>query len=317
MEKIDKPGVYDIDMETYHGDCCDGPSISSSGLRTIESLSPGHYFAFSYLNPNREESPSRAFDFGRAAHCLLLGDEVFSKAFIVPPFSGPYNRNEDGWKAGEKREWKEDQEGRGLTVLRHEDIKQIEAMRTQLDADPLVRNGLFQGEVEKSIIWRDQETGVWLKARPDVIPEVLGKAVDDTLADYKTTVDARSHRIDRSMVDYTYAQQLALCAEGLWETRRQIIRCFVLVFQEKAPPYAVVTQEVSADWIWRGAQLNRRAIRTFAKCVETGDWPTFPLPPPAVVPKWLHDRLQAEEDAGLLPAAPEWCEQIKKVEQAA
>lgn len=318
MDKIDKPGVYpDIPMEIYHGDLCVGPSISSSGLRTIEERSPEHFYETSYLNPNRTEKDSPALSFGRAAHCLLLGDEVFANAFVLPPFEGTYNRNEDGWKAGEKQAWKADQIERGMTVLRHEDIADIERMRDKLAADPIVQGGVFRGEVEQSIVWQDRETGVWLKARPDVIPAIRGDNADDTLADYKTIDDAREFKITRSLVDRLYAQQLALCAEGLWETRRQIIRCFVLVFQEKSPPFSVVTQEVSPDWIWRGAQLNRRAIRTFAECIETGVWPSYDIPAPALVPKWLHERLQAEEDAGLLPAAPAWCEEIKKMEHAA
>ena len=49
--KVSVPGVYALSMAEYHGDLCVGPSISSSGLRTIWSRSPAHYFHASPYNP--------------------------------------------------------------------------------------------------------------------------------------------------------------------------------------------------------------------------------------------------------------------------
>ncbi|WP_412545787.1 PD-(D/E)XK nuclease-like domain-containing protein [Maricaulis sp. MIT060901] len=329
IAKIDRPGVYDLPMEFYHGDCCVGPSISSSGLRKIEAFSPAHYFVESYLNPDRAAIDTKALAFGRAAHSLLLGDEPFARSFTLVPFTN-WNKNEadgeaDGvvigdWTVTAKRKWKTDQQATRRTLVMPDQMDTIKGMKSALEAHPIVQGGVFQGEVEKSIIWQDEETGVWLKARPDVIPAISvdGLHADDTLADYKTTTDARHRARQRDIIERGYAQQLALCAEGLWHTRRQEIRCFVLVMQEKAPPYAVVPIELSQDLIWRAAQLNRRAIRTFAECVQNNDWPAYDVPSGCIeTPDWLHQRLQAEEDAGLLPPAPAWCENLKNMEQAA
>ena len=86
-KQISTPGLYaDIPIAVYHSDCCIGPSISSSGLRTIFYYSPQHYWAQSYLNPQRkEEDPTKALIFGRAAHHLLLGEKEFHKHFAIRP----------------------------------------------------------------------------------------------------------------------------------------------------------------------------------------------------------------------------------------
>ena len=328
LAKITTPGVFDLEMSQYHSDCCVGPSISSSGLREIETKTPAHYYATSYLNTDRIERDTPAMSFGRAAHTLLLGDEPFEQSFVIAPFTN-WNTNQfdgeiDGavrgdWKKASKSDWKRHQLEDGKTIVMPKDYKTICEMRDVIAKHPIVQGGIFEGEIEKSIIWQDEETGVWLKARPDVIPHVdaSGFTMDDTLSDYKTIEDASPLKIMRAMIDRGYAQQLALCAEGLWHTRKQVIRCFTLIFQEKKPPYAVVAQEIGADFIWRAAQLNRRAINTFAQCVKNDDWPAYDIPSPINPPDWLHKRLQAEEDANLLPHAPAWCEQIKQQELAA
>ena len=77
---ITRPGLYSgISLSEYHrGDICDGPSISSSGLRTIFTKSPAHYWAASPLNDDpdddvEDESDSQALIFGSAVHHLILG----------------------------------------------------------------------------------------------------------------------------------------------------------------------------------------------------------------------------------------------------
>ena len=78
-------GMFAMSLEWYHADCCDGPSISSTGLRTIWTRSPAHYWATSALNPKRvdpEDKPD--FSIGRAGHhLLLLGRKGFDEEFVV------------------------------------------------------------------------------------------------------------------------------------------------------------------------------------------------------------------------------------------
>lgn len=84
---VDKTGVWDISIERYHEQCCDGPSISSSGLRTIWSDSPAHYWATSALNPARvAQADNPAFSLGRLAHRVLLeGVAGLERDFAIRP----------------------------------------------------------------------------------------------------------------------------------------------------------------------------------------------------------------------------------------
>lgn len=150
--KISTPGIYDaVPMTAYHGDLCDGPSVSSSGLRLIEAKTPAHYYATSYLNPNRiEQDEKDAFDFGRAAHSLLLGESGFFKQFAVRPEAFKDYRT----KAAQ--EWRDSTRAEGLTPLTSDDLAAIKAIAANLDTHPLARD-LLRGHIEQSLVFKDSQ----------------------------------------------------------------------------------------------------------------------------------------------------------------
>jgi len=290
-EKVSASGVYDLDIELYHGDCCVGPSISSSGLRTIERQTPAHYFAGSYLNPDREpEEASRALDMGRACHTLLLGESGFREQFAVRPDQW------SDWRTAAAKEWREEQISAGRTVLVPDDLTHIRGMARTLGAHPLVQAGILQGEVERSLIWKDEETGVWLKSRPDVLP-----VSDGCVVDLKTCADASPEAVQRAILSHGYAMQGALTRRALKQVLKIDMTMFVLVFVEKAPPYAVSVVEVDQDWIYFAGRQVQRAITTFARCVETGEWPGYADERRVLMPDWLRRQMEADAQAGSLP----------------
>ena len=311
---ITEPGIYaGIPMADYHRQLTSGPSTSSGGLRTIDAKSPAHYFAESYLNPDAEPTDTVALRMGKAAHSLLLGDEVFEDHFEVAPFKLGRNVNEnaDGepadegddvvWRAGQKKDWWRGVERIGFIPLTQGELATLHAMREVLIREPLIQDGLLDGEAERSIVWRDEETGVWLKARPDVLPKA------GWVVDYKTTADAHPRAAERDIWKRRYHMQLALVAEGMAALGFDVPREFALVFQEKTAPYAVTIQEVPAEAIWAGAKQNRAAIRTFAQCLSEGRWPAYGEGRPIQTPQFIIDK-----SAGI--ETPAW---LKPLENAA
>lgn len=301
-----EPGVYaNLTMDQYHGQLTPSPSISSSGLRLLDGKSPAHWWAQSYLNPDRPEKSSPALSFGSAAHALVLGDEVFSARHVVEPWEGTRSKNCPGWKTVEKREWIADQQAAGKVVIRQEELARIEQMAEVMRRYPLVQQGIFSGEVERSMVWQDAETGVWLKARPDVLP------ASGFVVDYKTAVSAHPVDLQKASADHGYHVQLALVREGmiaLGLIKPEDIQhmTFALIAQEKEPPFAVNHIELAAlditDPINRGAQVIRRAVRKFARCVAEDYWPGYEAPSGAVgLPRWMSKRYDDEEKMGLLP----------------
>jgi len=296
-KKISKPGVYlDLPIEVYHGDVCVGASVSSSGLRKIETQSPAHYWVDSPMNEDREPPDDKAhFSLGQAAHTLLLGEGGFKDKFSVRPaeYAGKkWNGNRIDCK-----QWLASQARRGRTVILETDMQHIEGMANALLRE---RNAadLLRGVIEASLIWQDKPTGVWLKARPDSIP-----SDSDMLADLKTTNDASPDKCAKSLMNFTYHMQMALCGWGLRELMGRTPTDYILIFCEKTPPYAVNIKPLKpSDITWALRQL-RRSIDRFAECVETGTWPAYTDDSGHFVelPPFYRARLESDDAAGLLP----------------
>lgn len=283
--KITQSGVWsDVPIELYHGDICDGPSVSSSGLRTIFYESPAHYYRDSYLNPLREpQKVSDAFIFGRGCHHLLLGESDFRRFFVIRPETYPDTKNplsyfdspqaslypQRAWSSAATwcKGWLLDAWMSDLTVLTQGDIKAIRGMAQSMAQEPLIQQGILNGLIEHSFFWQDEETGVWLKWRPDAIP-----TSDLAFADLKSTVSVRDEDLERAVGAYGYHAQAALGAEACRAVLGRDMDSFSLVFCEKAPPHCVRVKTVRPADVDLGVRQNRAAMRTFAKCVETGEW---------------------------------------------
>jgi hypothetical protein len=262
---IRAPGCFvGMSMEVYHGQPCEGPSISSSGLRTIWAESPAHFWAHSSLNKDRiEPKDNPAFNVGRLAHKLLIeGREGLEKDFAIRPDIW------SDWRKKEAQVWRDEQLLAGKTVVTEEDLAAVTGMAESLGRHPLVKAGILDGKVERSLIWKDEETGVWLKARPDVIPNASG-----LVADLKTTTSVRTDALERSLGDYGYHVQAALVGMGLKATLDIAMEEFALVWVEKTAPWCVrITTLTGAD-IERGQMQIRAGLRTFADCLASGRWP--------------------------------------------
>lgn len=277
-KQITKPGMYEqMPIEAYHRhDICVGPSISSSGLRALnpDTGSPRHFYAKWPGNPNRKESDTekRHFILGRALHHLVLGEKFFAKVFCVQPFE--YEDKKTGelkawsnnatickdWHEARRKEWR--------TALTPKEVEQLKQMSTSVGNHPLVREGLFNGMIERSFFWKDKETGIWLKWRPDTVPT---SSMD--FGDLKSTTSTLYGDLVRTIRDFGYYQQVALGREATRQVFDMDMASFTYLFVEKQDPWCTRDVRVVEEDIDRGARMNRACIRIFAKCLKENHWP--------------------------------------------
>lgn len=312
-KQITEPGIYSgMPMSVYHSaGVCDGPSISSSLLRKVESTSMDEVWETVPWNPDREEQDdAQHYARGRARHTLFLGEKGFKEEFVIRPETYPKDAvypSEIGdatkWTMAAKwcKAWSAAQQMARKAVLPPGELADIYGAAKKLAADPAIQTGLLNGLIEHSIFWKDEKTGLWLKARPDVIP-----TDGSMLSDYKGTASAQPIEVRRSISDFGYHQQLALGAEGIFQTTGVIITDYVLVFQKWTKPWSINIKPLTPTAIYRGHQQNRRAIDKLAQCIETGVWPgPDDSEVPADLTAWLESRLKKEEEHSLLPEIEE------------
>ena len=266
-------GLYeDMPIEHYHSrDVCDGISISSSGLRKLFNESPAHYWCSSPYNKDRvEEEVSRAMIIGRATHHLMMGEADFARVFRKAPDEVPDSKGVlKPWALtfNYAKEWKEAREREGYVVLFPKEVKQIEGMALALSQHPLVQAGAFNGYIERSGFWLDRETKVWIKVRPDVIPNESGDFVD-----LKTTTSVQWPDLQRTIAEMGYVQQFALMREG-FRVLGFPVASATLIFVEKTPPHCVRIVSLRPHDLDVGEQQNRHALRAFVRCLKSREWP--------------------------------------------
>jgi hypothetical protein len=267
-QRISRPGLYrNMPLRDYHrGDICDGPSLSSTGLRLLWKA-PKYYWDKSPLNAERDRSDDDNEDFilGRAAHHIVCREPGFSNHFIIRPDIAPDGK---AWHGNNKscQSWLKLQDAKGLTVLSPEQAEKIRGMARSIGTTPIVRRGMLGGLIEHSLFWRDS-SGVWLKARPDFIPTASGD-----FADLKTTQSVMRIDCQRSLSKFGYVQQAALVMEGAKALDMEI-NSFSLVWVEKARPYCTRVSTLYDDDIVRGVRMNREAIKRFQECFTAKVWP--------------------------------------------
>lgn len=272
-EPISRPGLYEgVPNAVYHsGALCVGPSMSSTGLRTIFHKSPKHYWYASPYNPKaKPQDETDALVLGRAAHHALLGEAEFGKSYVVRP----EKINGKPWvtQRGDCKEWLDEAAKSGLTVLTPDQRDAILGMRDELVQHPMLDPKgsvrLLDGLVEHTICWQDDETGVWLKVRPDVIP-----LDTDMGADLKTASDVTPAAIENTIGAYGLNMQAALVGMAWRAVFGRPMTDFSLVFVESKAPHCVEIVTLKPHDIETGERQVRAALRLFVKCMNDGAWP--------------------------------------------
>lgn len=287
---ISQPGAYrNVPIERYHHDrdLFDGPAVSKSIIKEILPVhggSPKQFWGRWNWNKDRldPKDPTEALIFGKAAHCLLLGDEVFDENFIVRPSTYPdKDGKEKAWNGNATwcKQYLDLQKKEGLMVLTEKQMETIRMMRADAATYPLVQQGILNGRVERTLAAKDPETGIWLKVRPDAMPNA-----DGVFADLKTIGSFDEDFMQRQIFDAGYYLQAAM-TRMVCRLLKIPFETFVLVYvlNDDIPDTAHVEmnddsvllpggEEIPSE-LDAGEAMIRWALRKIRKCLDENHWP--------------------------------------------
>lgn len=274
---ISEPGFYrDVPMKVYHGfrdangkliELCNSPSVSSSPLRTLFHESAAHAWDASIYNPDAEEKKrTEAMLLGAATHHLLLGEAKFKESYAIRPET----LNLKKWNGNRTDciQWVAERELEGIEVLKPEMAERIVGMSKALAKHPFAHKAL-RGMIERTMVWRDPETGIFLKARPD---NIINPHTD--YADLKCVASVDDDAIQKMLADYEYPMQAAMVCEGareLLELDRD--PTFTFLFIESTRPYCIRPVTVPQEEIDLAHTQVRESVMAFDHCMKSGEWP--------------------------------------------
>lgn len=261
-------GIYfNMPIEEYHRD----PALSKSGMMNIVK-SWLDYWEGSSLNPEwvyeDKTKKTRSLEFGTLVDKLLFEKEKFDAEWRTGTevFTGADHR-----KLVDLTEY-----NKAVTAIN--ELWNVEMCRY-----------LLTGFYQVSIFYRDKETGVMCKIRPDVFKPRL-------IADYKTIRDLMTGTIAAQMADYGYAVQGVMGKIGitqlkgelqkkkpkiviqgadteahqlfLKELRGEVRQEFFNLFQRNTKPYPFRIINIDEQAENKAYEIYRACINKYARCIE-------------------------------------------------
>lgn len=266
--------IFDsIPEKDYHAE----KRFVSKHMLDLIADSPEKFRAAMDSTEEREPTPSMVL--GSAFHCAVLEPERFHERYAVKP-EGIDRRT----KAGKEAFAAWEAENAGKEVLDSEQMETIKGMRDSLLAHPLV-GALWKqhGISERTIISRDEETGLPLKCRID---RVFPAASASIAIDLKTCASARPDEFNRVVANFRYYVQAAYYRD-LLEKADGKEWTFIFIAVETKAPFSVAVYQVS-EWLPLGVARYRRDLAKLAECMKTGEWRGYEVPNDELpMPKWL------------------------------
>lgn len=250
--------VLDMPEAEYHS----GPELSSTGAKAI--LDSPARFKWQQDHP----LTSNAFDVGSAVHAKVLGTGWGIKELDF-----------DTYRTKAAQEARDEARSEGLIPMLAHELVDVHAMTEAVLAHPTAKLLLEQdGNAEASMFATDPDTGLRLRCRFDY----WGARV---AVDLKTTAGrADVDGFAKSAASYKYhVQEAHYRHTAHLVTGEEKPMLFVVV--EKTAPHLVGVHQLDRVFTDMGDVQARVARETYARCLETNEWPGYAtdiqlVPPP-------------------------------------
>lgn len=274
----------DLPAESYHA-----IDIASCSRLSVLLRSPEEYWA-TFIACTLQRGTTKAMRLGTLLHCAVLEPTRWERDYILapPPVEWPerpdfshlgnprtkaHREAVSAWKAEvgpdiEKAEAERAAFIAGRTIVRPDDHELVLAMAEAIAKNPHA-SALVSGAAglrERSMVWRDRETGVLCRGRVDISLDL------PVISDLKSIHDPRPDAFMKACVQKGYHRQAAMYLDGAEACDGPADRRFPFVVVHSKPPHEVAVYEIEQRAIDRGRSQYRDGLRELARRTESHDW---------------------------------------------
>jgi hypothetical protein len=251
-------GLYkDMQNDEYHAT----EALSRSDIMKFRKSA--HHFNMRHLTPFKE---TEAMALGSLVHTSILEPHLIDSEYY---FGQKIDRRT---KAGKIQHEEQMKLSEGKTLVMPEQAEEALKMANAVISDPIAKSLFKDCEIEESIFWTHEATGLRLKSRPDARKIVSGNK--SVIVDLKTTKDASPRKFAWSCVDFGYywqAATLKLALESIGHEMEQ----FIIVAVENSVPYTTAVYVMEQDAINQAVTDLERWYLAISECMKTGVWPGY------------------------------------------
>jgi len=251
-------GIYEnISNQEYHGSI----GVSRSAISELKK-SPLHYWD-SYINSEKpEKKETQAMNIGSAVHCLILEPEKFNDNFAIIPDYNPYTN--------EGKKFKRDfyDLNKEKIILKNDEYEKSEIMSESVKRHKKAKKFLEGNyKVEQSIFWKDEETDILCKARPDLWHLDL-----NLICDLKTSADPIPKSFSKTIKENCYHIQAAMQIDAILKTTGHKIDQFCFIVIPNSRPFVPYIYVIGEEVISLGRKEYKDALKILKKCQEENNW---------------------------------------------
>lgn len=261
-------------IEDYHNN---REYLSKSMLSKIDDC-PAR---FNYLfNEGGAPKATPSLRMGNAIHVLALEPKLWKSGYHVTPETYFDDKGkEKPWRNDKRMQvYKDEMEKAGDKImLSHDDYKTVETMANALAKNNFACSLLKpKGYVESSIFWKDEETGLKLKCRPDLMRN------DSLIVDLKMARSVKPAFFNKDAFNFRYDISVALTARGYKALYGKEPDNYVFLCIEPEAPHIIECFESYQPMDGSGLSYKdigeirlSKLLDTYKKCKESGKWPAY------------------------------------------
>lgn len=269
-----KPGIYNnLSNSEYHAH---KESISRSALIDFYK-NPYNYWA-KHLNPDRpKKDATPAMVMGSAFHALMLEPHVFEKEYdILPPKVLLKHVGREIYDAFKKKT--ELIEAGNKIILSDEEFLLLSNMRLRLESNEQAMELIRDARIEHSFFWEDNDSGLLLKARPDILHSNM-------IVDLKTCSDASPRAYQHEMVEYGYHWQGAMIRDAVEHLEGHRINNVINICIETKYPFNMAIYIIDEFAIDAGEEKYKQLCIDLKNAQETNSFIDYGVQQISL-PKW-------------------------------
>ena len=256
-----KVGIFSDTNEVYHT----AEHVGSTSLKKM-AISPGHFFQ----QWKGEKQTSKAFDEGNLVHQVLLEQSL--EGFVRRP-DGVDGRTKVG------KEILAELEASGKKVMTADVYDSMSRRLDAFTASTECMKLYDHAEIEMSHYAQDPETGLFIKARPDIKRHGV-------ICDLKSTQMMQT--FEKQIWNLQYFVQLGFYALVCEITTGETIRELAFIAQEKSAPYGVQVFKLDRSTVDFSKARARELLNRAAVCIRENHFPIYEdTVKTLTVPSWL------------------------------
>jgi hypothetical protein len=267
-------GIYTkMPIEEYHAD---KESLSRSSLLDFDR-SPFNYWA-NHVNPDRpEKERTRSMLMGSAFHCMILEPDEFKHQYIVSP--EPVKLKDVGRVAYEAyKEIVAECESTMKSIIPWDMYLELRNMRDRFRENKNAVDLIDGAAIENSLFWRDDHSGLMLKARPDAYHSAV-------IIDLKTISDASPRNYQAEMIKHGYHIQGAMCQDALEILTGDRIQTVINIVIENKYPYAMGIYKIDEFALEEGQRKYKQICLDLKNARLEDKWQDYGVQTISL-PKW-------------------------------